>query len=346
MTPERLPGLHDAELVDVIRARVAAQRATIGGIARAARPARRPLRRASSRACSSASRWLFASAARDRLVERQPQRRRLRPSAGRRAGRAPATRRSAPAQRSSQDRNASCAGSSGRCRSRAAISVDEHVLERRRHGADARDAAARRARSAVVDRARRRRRRRAVERARARARRTSARRATPGSAASMSSGGARLSADHLEQLPGEPRCRRRRRVEREQPALVQQRHARAALGLVEVRRRHHDRDALRRGTPTAASRTRGATPDRRRSSARRAAISCGSCTSVQASASFCFMPPDSRSARRRAERRQLRHLEQPIARAPGSRARRGSRRRTRCSRRCVRSPYRLNRCDR
>ena len=42
----------------------------------------------------------------------------------------------------------------------------------------------------------------------------------------------------------------------------------------------------------------------------------GSCTSVQASASFCFMPPDSRSARRRAERRQLRHLEQAIARRP------------------------------
>ncbi len=81
-------------------------------------------------------------------------------------------------------------------------------------------------------------------------------------------------------------------------AVVQQRDARAALGLVQVRRRHHDRQTAARGTRTAASRTRGATPDRRRSSARRAAGSCGSCTSVQASASFCFMPPDSRSARR------------------------------------------------
>ena len=64
----------------------------------------------------------------------------------------------------------------------------------------------------------------------------------------------------------------------------------------------------------------------------------GSWTSVQASASFCFMPPDSRSASRVAERRELRHLEQPVAARAGSRARRGSRRRTRCSRRCVRSP--------
>ena len=42
-------------------------------------------------------------------------------------------------------------------------------------------------------------------------------------------------------------------------------------------------------------------------------MSAGSWTSVQASASFCFMPPDSRSASRDAERRQLRHLEQAIA---------------------------------
>ncbi len=39
----------------------------------------------------------------------------------------------------------------------------------------------------------------------------------------------------------------------------------------------------------------------------------GSCTSVQASASFCFMPPDSASARRERNRRQLRQLEQPLA---------------------------------
>ena len=41
-------------------------------------------------------------------------------------------------------------------------------------------------------------------------------------------------------------------------------------------------------------------------------ISAGSCTSVQASASFCFMPPDSRR-RAAAKRRELRHLEQPVA---------------------------------
>ena len=39
-------------------------------------------------------------------------------------------------------------------------------------------------------------------------------------------------------------AKRRRRVQREQPAFVQQRDARAALGLVEIRRRHQDRDAL------------------------------------------------------------------------------------------------------
>ena len=47
--------------------------------------------------------------------------------------------------------------------------------------------------------------------------------------------------------------------------------------------------------------------------------SSGSWTSVHASASFCFMPPDSRSASRGAERRELRHLEQPIAARRGSR---------------------------
>ena len=41
-------------------------------------------------------------------------------------------------------------------------------------------------------------------------------------------------------------------------------------------------------------------------------ISVGSWTRVQASASFCFMPPDRRSASRLAERRQLRHRQQLI----------------------------------
>ena len=42
-------------------------------------------------------------------------------------------------------------------------------------------------------------------------------------------------------------------------------------------------------------------------------ISSGSWTSVQASASFCFIPPDSRSASRAAKRRQLRHRQQLVA---------------------------------
>ena len=52
------------------------------------------------------------------------------------------------------------------------------------------------------------------------------------------------------------------------------------------------------GTRTAASRIHDATPDRHRSSARRAGGRRAGGSSVQASASFCFMPPDSRSARR------------------------------------------------
>ena len=39
----------------------------------------------------------------------------------------------------------------------------------------------------------------------------------------------------------------------------------------------------------------------------------GSWTSVQASASFCFMPPDSRSASRERNGRELRQVEQALA---------------------------------
>ena len=136
---------------------------------------------------------------------------------------------------------------------------------------------------------------------------------TPAARASTSSGGRRRVDDHLEHLPAEPRLQRGRRVEREQPPLVQQRDARAALRFVEVRRRHHDRQAARRNSDSSFQNSRrdtGSTPVVGSSSS----SSRGSCTSVQASASFCFMPPDSRSARRVAERRQLRHLQQPIAR--------------------------------
>ena len=56
-----------------------------------------------------------------------------------------------------------------------------------------------------------------------------------------------------------------------------QRDARAALGLVEVGGREQDRDPARGGSRRAGARSRAATPDRRRSSARRArsAPACG-----------------------------------------------------------------------
>ena len=60
--------------------------------------------------------------------------------------------------------------------------------------------------------------------------------------------------------PWQAGAQRGRRVERQQPAFVQQRHARAALGLVEIRRRHQDRDALaqklRQQLPELAARHR------------------------------------------------------------------------------------------
>ena len=88
----------------------------------------------------------------------------------------------------------------------------------------------------------------------------------------------------------------------------------------------------RRGTPTSSfqnsRRDTGSTPVVGSSSTRIG----GSCTSVHASASFCFMPPDSRSARRRGTASAASSRAGDRARA-ASRARRGSRRRTRCSRR-------------
>ena len=85
-------------------------------------------------------------------------------------------------------------------------------------------------------------------------------------------------------------------IEREHLALRAAARSRAALGFVEVRRRHQDGDALARGTATAASRTRGATPDRRPSSARRAG-------SPPARGPACRPARASASCRRTADRR-------------------------------------------
>ena len=116
-------------------------------------------------------------------------------------------------------------------------------------------------------------------------------------------------------------------------AARHQRDARAALGLVEVGRREQDRRcrALRSSARRRqkSRRETGSTPVVGSSST----SSSGVWTSVQASASFCFMPPESRSARRSRNGRQAHELEQLVApRAPRP-ARPGARRRTRGSRR-------------
>ena len=138
--------------------------------------------------------------------------------------------------------------------------------------------------------------------------------------------------------PGSARLQRRRRVERQQPALVQQRDARAPLGLVQVRRRHHDREALRQELrqqlPELA-------PRHRIDAGRRLVEQ----QDLAARGRACRPAPASASCRPTADRRGgARNGVSCVISSSRSRARaivarrRGSRRRTRCSRRCVRSP--------
>ena len=130
----------------------------------------------------------------------------------------------------------------------------------------------------------------------------------------MSSGGRAALTRDFEQLPGKPRLQvlRRDRRASSRPSCSSATRA-AALGFVQVRRGHHNREAARRGTRTAASRTRGATP--------------GSTPVVGSSRSRILRLVHERAGERqlllhaarepigpaRSERRELRHLEQPIA---------------------------------
>ena len=244
--------------------------------------ARRRSRPPRARASSSASRWLFArpcaiasssvSGAGGGLAPRQRSRRRSADMP--RVTAATSHVRACPVIRSMNTSSSEAA--IGRTPSAGSPAARERRLDPRRSP----------------------RRRRRARRARGRDRRTTARPRTPGSPRARRPAGAACPAITSTSARRAHACSCRRRVERQQPALVQQRDARAPLRFVEVRRRHHDREAarekLRQQLPELAPRHR----DRRRSSARRAAGSCGSCTSVQASASFCFIPPDSRSARR------------------------------------------------
>ena len=115
---------------------------------------------------------------------------------------------------------------------------------------------------------------------------------SPGRRSSAPSRASRSAAITSKMSPGRLARRRAGVIEREQPAFVQQRDARAPLRFVQIRRRHHDRDALRRNSDSSFQNSRrdtGSTPVVGSSSR----MTRGSCTSVQASASFCFMPPES-----------------------------------------------------
>ena len=145
------------------------------------------------------------------------------------------------------------------------------------------------------------------------------------------------SASTSSRSSGKAALQRVRLVEGQDAALAHQRDARAALGFVEVGRGHDDRDALRQElgeqAPEFAARHR---------------VDAGGRLVEQDDLRLVDQRARQRelllhAARQavgepRAERRQLHHLEQPVAALAVVARRRGSRRRTRCSRRCVRSP--------
>ena len=129
---------------------------------------------------------------------------------------------------------------------------------------------------------------RAPRAGRAHDRRTTARRRRPARAPARRRADAPSRAITSSSCPCSDALQRRGLIERQQPPFVQQRDARAALGLVEIRRRHEDREAateeLGEQLPELAARHR----DRRRSSARRAAGSSArarACRPAPASAS-------------------------------------------------------------
>ena len=157
-------------------------------------------------------------------------------------------------------------------------------------------------------------------------------------------GHARQRAQRLERLALRPRedlddgarqalAERLRRVDHEQPAVREQRDARAPLGLVEVRRRHDDGDALGeelgQQLPELAA--------RHRVHARRRLVEQDDLRLVDERAGerelllHAARQPVGQPV---AERRELRHVEQAVAPRLVVASGRGSRRRTRCSRRC------------
>ena len=157
--------------------------------------------------------------------------------------------------------------------------------------------------------------------------------ATPCHARQRVDGRARRRRDHFEQLAAQHVLQRGRLVEREQVALVQERDARAALGLVQIGRRHQDREAateeLGEQLPELAPR-HGIDAGRRLVEQEDPRLVHERAGERELLLHAARQPIGAAGA----ERRQLRHLEQPVARRLEVDGRRGSRRRTRCSRRC------------
>ena len=90
----------------------------------------------------------------------------------------------------------------------------------------------------------------------------------PGASCSCSRTAARLGRNDRQHALAQPRLQARGRVAEQQPSLMQQRHAMAALGLVQISSRSQNGDAFRQQLNRGFARNRGAKPGPRQWSAR------------------------------------------------------------------------------
>ena len=203
-------------------------------------------------------------------------------------------------------------------RSSSTRALDEDVLERRRHGsrdaarldaAPSRSAAA----SARGDALR-------LGGSTATCRRSpKQRRAAPGARADLraTSAAPRAPAAVRRRAPPAPprrgeRCSASGVSSASEPSLVEQRHAVAALGLVEVGGRDDHGDPFGHHLVDDAARARGATPDRRRRWARRAAACSGWWTSAQESAELLLHAAGELAGQAVLERAEVGEAIQPL----------------------------------
>ena len=134
---------------------------------------------------------------------------------------------------------------------------------------------------------------------------------TAGSAADDLRGHVLRVCQHFEQVVRKRRAQRVRLVERQDAALAHQRHARAALGFVEVGRGHEDRDALRQELGQQAPELAA----RHRVDARGRLVEQDDLRLVhQRARERQLLLHAARQAlgQPRPERRQLHHVEQPV----------------------------------